>query len=540
MKLPSPRRSLRLKLILAIVSVQVLVFAALVANGVRLIENQLLDQARTRVAELMPVLNAALAGPLAELDYATLQAILDDTQRDNGVSYLALFNQKGIVAVSGWDMRKPLPSAETEIQVGRADGDSRYDGMITIHLNGHHYGVLRFGISTDFLSVATAQLMRQSAIIAMLGIILSAGLLAGLGYWLTRHLARLTRASQQVTSGDFSISVPIETEDEIGELAGAFNLMSEVIRKRIEQLQQAEEIQKVLVAQTQQEQARLASLLSAMNVGILFESADGRIIYVNPACRQIWSIDVSLELAGQPTQEVLGSRARLLAQADETFSVVVQDPDLKEECAARDIAMPDGRLLTQICYPVVDKGLSLIGRLWIFEDVTHERQTAERLIYLAERDSLTGLYNRHRFHEALTQMLAAAQRGDLRGALLFLDLDGFKYINDSYGHRVGDSVLIRVANTVSTLVRRHEVLSRLGGDEFAVLVPNASEEDVARLAERIVQAIAEIQFQLDGQPLHLTASLGLAFYPEHGISGEELISHADIAMYQAKDAGKNT
>ena len=540
MKLPSPRRSLRLKLILASVIVEVLVFTALVVNGVRLTENQLLEQAKIRIDELTPVLNAALVGPLVEQDFGTLQGILDGTRREKAIVYLVLFSDSGkVVASSGWDMHQTLPPVEAEIQTENADGEDRFDSQMDIHLNGQKYGVLRFGMSTAFLTIATAQLLRQSVLIAAVGLALSITLLTGLGYWLTRHLGRLTRASEQVTSGNFVITLPIESDDEIGKLTAAFNLMSEVIRRRISELQYAEEVQKILLVEAHQEQARLASLLSAMNVGILFESADNRVIYVNPAFRRIWSIGDSVQLTGETTQEALRHSVNMRVEADLFSSQILHEFSSEDINEGRDIATTDGRVLTQFTYPVCDKETRVIGHLWIYQDVTHERQTAERLIYFAERDSLTGLYNRHRFHEALSQMLAEAQRRELRGALLFFDLDGFKYVNDTYGHRAGDAILIGVASAVSTMVRRHEIFSRLGGDEFAVLAPNASEEDATRLAERIVQAISEIPFSFEEQPFSLTASLGLALYPQHGKDSDELMAHADAAMYQAKDAGKN-
>ena len=115
-----------------------------------------------------------------------------------------------------------------------------------------------------------------------------------------------------------------------------------------------------------------------------------------------------------------------------------------------EIQMADGRLITQQCHPVEDVYGGAVGHIWIFEDVTLERQTAAQLVYLAERDSLTGLFNRHRFNEELSRMLAEAQRNGTRLALLFFDLDEFKYINDTFGHRAGDAMLIRVAGDVAS------------------------------------------------------------------------------------------
>ncbi|OYW24625.1 MAG: hypothetical protein B7Z49_02700 [Hydrogenophilales bacterium 12-63-5] len=162
------------------------------------------------------------------------------------------------------------------------------------------------------------------------------------------------------------------------------------------------------------------------------------------------------------------------------------------------------------------------------------------MAYLAERDALTGLYNRHRFEQEIQHMLVDCERNNSQGALLFFDLDEFKVVNDSFGHRAGDALLIRVASEIGTLVRRNEVLTRLGGDEFALLVPNANEDTVIQLAERVVRAVAAIPFRFEGQNLRLTTSVGIALYPSQAADSDELVAHADMAMYQAKQAGKNT
>jgi diguanylate cyclase (GGDEF)-like protein/PAS domain S-box-containing protein len=311
------------------------------------------------------------------------------------------------------------------------------------------------------------------------------------------------------------------------------------LHDKVMELQQSEDIQRRLVALGQQEQARMTSLLSAMNIGILFEDIGNRVIYFNPAFRRIWLIPDTIDLAGRATGDVMSLSANVLARPDHFSRHILQVLGTHEVSDTFEIEMADGRVVTQLSYPVRDNDGRFIGRLWIYEDITRERQTAEQLIYLAERDSLTGLYNRHRFQEELTRMLADVERRQSRGSLLFFDLDEFKYINDTFGHRAGDSMLIRVAGEVHALVRRNEIISRIGGDEFAVLLPDANEAEAAHLAERIIRAIAQIPFRFEGQNLRLTTSLGIAHYPQHGANAEELVSHADAAMYQAKEAGKN-
>ncbi len=169
-----------------------------------------------------------------------------------------------------------------------------------------------------------------------------------------------------------------------------------------------------------------------------------------------------------------------------------------------------------------------------------QRELAERLLYMAESDPLTGLANRARFSAELERALEHVHRGpEYHGALLYFDIDEFKTINDTFGHRAGDNVLLRAANTIGKIVRADEMLARLGGDEFVILAPGADRAGAQALAERIVNAVRSIAFDFSGHQLGLTISLGIALFPEHGDSSENIVSHADAAMYQAKSSGKN-
>ncbi len=535
------RKSLRVKLVLASVGVEILLLTLLVVNSMRLVEKNLVEQARLRVQELNLLLNASISGPLAERDFGTMQDILSNIQQRQGIIYLVLYNQRGkVVASSGWDMRLPLPLVEKrdigEERVGQLD---RFDTATPMLIGGQHLGMLHYGVSTKFLRQARSSLLRQSLLIAGAEVVLSVALLSFVGFWLTRHLVLLSRASEQVAAGNFDIQLPAKTEDEVGQLTHAFSVMSYAVRNQITALRLSEDQQRQLAGATQQEHARLNSLLNAMTVGVLFEDTEHRVVYVNPAFRRIWMIAEQVDLVGLPTADALHNLNNKLAHPDQFSQPILDVLHTQQVSESFEISIADGRLLTQLFYPVHDTEGKSIGRLWIYEDITHERQTAEQLIYLAERDSLTGLYNRHRFQVELGRTLADLGRDDICGALLFFDLDEFKVINDTYGHRAGDAMLIRVAGEVSNLVRRKEILSRLGGDEFAVLMPQSSKEEAIKLAERIVRGIAQIPFRFEGQSLRLTTSLGIALYPQHGTGAEELVSRADAAMYQAKEAGKN-
>jgi len=169
------------------------------------------------------------------------------------------------------------------------------------------------------------------------------------------------------------------------------------------------------------------------------------------------------------------------------------------------------------------------------QDITERKADAERIEHLAFYDPLTGLANRALFNDRLTQELAAAERNDRQLALLYLDLDRFKEINDSLGHSAGDQVLVEVARRLREAVRQEETLARLGGDEF-VVVAAYTEQGAARIAERIAAAL-NAPVHVAGSAFALSASIGVAVYPDDGRTPEQLLQHADIAMYRAKADG---
>jgi len=539
----SPRDfSLRAKLVMASVVVEVFMLTILVATNLHVMENQLKDQAQLRLAEVSALLNASLGAPLAERDYGAMDEVLKEVRREQGVPYLVLLDRVGKpIASSGWPMGKPLPPLSTGDMFSHDNETERFNTAIPITVAGQSYGRLHFGISTHFLVEARKTLLLDSLIIASLEVSFSFALLAGLGFWLTRHLATLTQASESVAAGNFNVNLPVKANDEVGLLTAAFNTMARAIRLRIEALQQAEEKQREYLADARQEHDRFSALLSTMNHGILFVSADDRVLYFNPAFLRIWMIPDNVDLAGRPAEDVMKRFARLLMRPDAFATSLMQAAASREANESFDLQLTDGRTVTQLVCPVHDRDHHFIGRMWVYEDITQDRQTAEQLIYLAERDPLTGLSNRHHFRVELERMIAGAEHSTTEsGALLVFDVDEFKGINDTFGHRVGDAILIRIAREVETLIRRNAIFSRLGGDEFALLGFGMNEAEASELADQVVRAVARIPFNFDGQNVRLTASVGVALYPQHAATAEELVAHGDTAMYQAKESGKNT
>src|SRR3954452_3614339 len=172
-------------------------------------------------------------------------------------------------------------------------------------------------------------------------------------------------------------------------------------------------------------------------------------------------------------------------------------------------------------------------------DITQRRNAESQIVYQALHDSLTGLPNRTLFYDRLTQALVQGKRHGDSLAVLFLDLDQFKVVNDTLGHAAGDRLLIAVAGRLQRAVRTSDTVARVGGDELAFLLPGIGRaEDAARTAQKILAAVSR-PLEIDGHPLYVTASIGISLFPADGEEAEALLSSADIAMYRAKDLGRN-
>jgi diguanylate cyclase (GGDEF)-like protein len=189
--------------------------------------------------------------------------------------------------------------------------------------------------------------------------------------------------------------------------------------------------------------------------------------------------------------------------------------------------------------PIHDRRGRVTGAVMVFDDVSESRAQSVRMSYLAQHDSLTDLPNRALFNEQLSQAVALAHRNQHQMAVLFIDVDRFKYINDSLGHEIGDRLLQSVAARLLGCVRTSDTAGRIGGDEFVVVLTQiAQAQDAAICAEKIIQRLSTPHL-IDAHQLNVTVSIGVATCPQDGVDASSLMKHADLAMYHAKNSGRN-
>jgi diguanylate cyclase (GGDEF)-like protein/PAS domain S-box-containing protein len=284
------------------------------------------------------------------------------------------------------------------------------------------------------------------------------------------------------------------------------------------------------------EQLHLAASVfeSSLN-GILITNTETRVLKVNQAFS---------EIMGYSPDEIIGHKTSLIKSGhhDKHFyqtlwATLKQEGKWQGEIWNR---RKDGEVIPiwQNISAVRDSKGKVRHYIGVFYDLSEQKQAANRIHYLAYYDTLTNLPNRQQFNERLEQSLERARRENQSVALLFLDLDRFKHVNDSLGHPVGDELLRIVAQRVKETLRHGDTVARLGGDEFIILLENSvSEYDIERVARKILAAVAE-PFLVYGHKLDIGTSIGISRYPEDGEDPITLIKHADLAMYQAKEQGR--
>jgi diguanylate cyclase (GGDEF)-like protein/PAS domain S-box-containing protein len=270
---------------------------------------------------------------------------------------------------------------------------------------------------------------------------------------------------------------------------------------------------------------------------VMITDRNGSIEYVNPAYENI---------TGYSREELIGQNPRIVnsGKQDDAFYKRLWETILAGE-VFRDVLInraKDGSLYYEekTIAPLLDSDGKIASFVSTGKDITERVETQERMYYLAHHDVLTDLPNRILFLERLGHALTGIGRRDQICAVLFLDLDRFKNINDTLGHDIGDKLLQAVGERLKESVREGDTVARLGGDEFTVLLENIQSADaVAPIARKVLTALAT-PYQIDDQELYSSASIGISMYPDDGSDPKTLLKNADTAMYRAKDQGRNT
>lgn len=290
-----------------------------------------------------------------------------------------------------------------------------------------------------------------------------------------------------------------------------------------------------------EEKERAQVTLEAIADGVITTDEDGLVTYCNPVAAGLsgWS---DREARGRPFTEIfrlVHAKTRCALQSPMERAMRADAPvSLSPDCI---LVRPDGSesAIDDSAAPIHNRSGRVVGAVIVFRDVSATRTAALKMAHLAQHDVLTDLPNRFLFTDRLRHAIELTKRQRQMLAVLFLDVDRFKHINDSLGHAVGDRLLQSVAQRLVACVRSADTVSRQGGDEFVILLPDVKRvEDAAAAADKILEATS-LPHYVDKHELHVTASIGIVIYPEDGADDATLLKNADAAMYHAKESGRN-
>ena len=290
------------------------------------------------------------------------------------------------------------------------------------------------------------------------------------------------------------------------------------------------------------EKERAQVTLNCIGDAVVCTNIEGKITFLNPVAEKMtgWSLQ---EAAGRPMAEVFRTlNATSTDPLETTVELAILQIRAVHLPTSRTLIRRDGLeiLIEESISPIHDRQGQVIGAVIVFRDVSVTQAMSQQMAHSAQHDFLTGLPNRMLLNDRISQAIAAARRHSKQVAILFLDLDNFKHINDSLGHPIGDKLLKSVAERLVACVRGADTVSRQGGDEFVVLLSDLlAAEDAAVMAGRVLRAVAQPHF-VDEHDMHVTTSIGVSVYPDDGITAENLIKNADTAMYQAKENGRQS
>lgn len=396
-------------------------------------------------------------------------------------------------------------------------------------------GWVSVSLSRAALQTEQNRILFQSLFMVVLGLAVTVVFALRMARTVTQPVLSLTKAVEKIKNGELDYRVATRSGGEVGRLEGGINTMAAALQAARDGEKKRSEDALFL------EKVRAQVTLESIGDGVITTDAEGRIVYMNPVAEQFteWKNDVA---RGQPLSKV--------------FKIFEEDSNRLEEYPIH-YCLKEGRIIRHDSHhllmshdggkieiqdsaaPIRDRDGTILGAVVVFHDVTEIQGMARRMAFLASHDPLTGLLNRREFETRLQQVLESAHAGQREHALLYLDLDQFKIVNDTCGHIAGDELLKQLANHMQKEIRATDMLARLGGDEFGVILEDCSVDKAQQIADLLRQSVKDFRFLWESRPFEIGVSIGLVPISRDSGGLTEVLSAADSACYVAKDHGRN-
>lgn len=446
------------------------------------------------------------------------------------------------------------------------DGRDYYDVALPLFDQGRRIGVIRLGFPVSVIHDKVMEAVRQLLVNVLITFILMAALLNFfLRRQVTEPIKQLAKYAESIARGLFHHSVKIDSKDEIGLLSGALVNMGNTLKRQIEALKQAGlELEEKVKARTRQlaqtnqtlqksnsslKQAlqrerdlTLALSRSEERFRMLFEKNQASMLIIDPLDGHIVAANkAAVTYYGYTHEKLLSLRIsdiNTLSKDEVSLEMQKAQQEQRNHFYFRHVlASKEVRDVEVHSGPIDWDDRPVLYS--IIHDVTDRKKAEAELERIAHYDALTGLPNRLLKSDRLRQAIAHSRRRGTVVAVCYLDLDGFKPINDTYGHDVGDRILVETGRRLLTTVREGDTVSRIGGDEFVLILTELSGVDQCKqILERVLHAVS-VPIAFDEQSVEVYASIGLTLFPQDDVDADMLMRHADQAMYVAKERGRN-
>lgn len=498
------------------------------------------DETTKHLTNLSAILSEDLVNPLYDLDMLTISQLLQSVANLDDVAYAMVMDPHGVILHDGSDLldnygKRIEESAildwiNTESSPLIIDSEEVIEAVSPVYIADEHLGWVRIALTKQVQLQNTANLTRELAsltsqyqqreryllffvtvILLMLGLILA----ALISRRLVSPIRKLTEYVKRVGEGAYGIELEKTRSDEIGQLIQSFNRMSKDL------------------SNTSVSRRYLNDVINNLRDGLIVVGVDKKILMVNDAAAKMigYTKDRLLDML---YYDIIDSRdgVRVKQWLDHLMNKEADTIDV------RYINAKGSNLLVSLSGAYLDLSAGVGQFITVAQDVSEHRKNEQHIRYLAQYDGLTKLPNRQLFRDRLKHAMEQAERGEYLVALMFIDLDRFKKVNDSLGHHAGDLLLKETAVRLKKILRLGDTVARLGGDEFTIIAEQIkSINDGITIAKTILEVIRE-PFEIDARKIHVGCSIGIVFYPLSKDDIGSLIQKADMAMYQAKRSGR--
>ena len=521
------RIRLSTRLILLVVLLQFLMLFLLSWNSSKMMSGIRADMFEGMQQRESHLLSKLLVPSLITSDIAAVQETLNQFAESNRLQYAQVNDQQGRTLA---EVGSPplLKVADTNYQ--SAMSDEIFDIELPISTENELFGKLYIGYPITKINAISEKKRFQSIIFILFGagIILSATL--AVAFYFTRSLRQLEVGAKELSEDHLDFRLSDGKKGESGELVATFNHLAQHLSETKDALTKEHDA-------LERETRFMQALLDGIDAVVMEAHPPGyRFSFVSREAQNLIGHPVSDWLkpgfweshVHEDDREWMEETIAAHTQRGESFTVDFRMIHRKgTEVWVRAINSVE-----------VDEHENPIMRGLIL-DITEQKTAEDRIVYLAEHDSLTGLINRRRFQKELERAVSYSERYKQQGAVLFIDLDQFKYVNDTYGHQYGDEYLLDVSRRLSQVLRRTDILGRLGGDEFGVVIPKCSYEEAHTVGMALLGGLAQQHLEHGGKVVPVSASIGIALFPSQSAVASDLLAKADAAMYTAKRNGRS-